>query len=1355
MLMLHRGIAHRIKNYKFKKALVLGASIVMLAMFGVAFKRLTFADDNAAVGLLDVTYSSGSTYVDEDVADKTFDLSVQSGIFATIKIDAEFNGGEEKKITAKIPTGFKVLSYSATASTPEMSDVRNIEIDNAYKDFVESSNLTAATADTHVLDANGDQVKFASGSDWEDQIITGYAVKIKGNPDSTTTGYNEKDQRVYGGDIEWTFINTATKVELVFTVAIDNVVLNHTAAEEEMEDIVIDMSSTKGGITKDCSVRAKNVQIFSMGGNKPRYPGAEMYNFPGVSDVPGRSERFGIGTSMTLNNNTSLSISHYSGILIDELVATFNYPEGVYYDNELDITLMGTTITESEFEDEHITVSVDEDSTNGGGTIVVTLKDFRGGHATLSTSYPRIVAYFRADNTVYDASNRTILPEPTVEWSYRRNGATRSSSSPTKYNRRLVYGGENRDIEIAARNLKLRNLEEDYEDIHFNYLLGGFTFKSSLNYSDVTLRFTFENLGVRDIILPGGNIRNMSAKVKSQTTGEIREITVDDLSSSLVASLSSGVAIEGDQIGLEEDEYIVEYNATVDLMQGNYSANNYIHSACSYLGHFVPYDDEHMPSATLSVIDPNTGEVELDSSDEPMTATDHTTFGWATSRSGDLTATVRNAQNQEESTFYPNETISITGSIKGTNYIITNVNNYTNDNTNEVVDPTVIISLPEGIELDTASVQARSADGNRDGERFSLVQKSVPTTQIIDGVKWKTYYYKSEDPLALVARRQNDPYNTTKGSSPIYVYLQAVVGNNTPHYNLSVKDILSYDLGQPAARGSSKNSVYTDDANRSSKNTDETKYKLAATGSTIQIKPLIGFNVDIGIRTKGFDQDFMTYNGTDSSVAVVSKNNAAEVKVLYESTSSSVFRAGSVIYMPVPKMGVDYDKFFENIELVNPMVDTNNVTFSYSTRLASIPTLVGSDGTTWTTYFSTDVTGSNSQEYEAGDGAWEPVESQGSEPTWVEAANYTGSLDDVIMIKFVADGQIMPGATGECVYDLELDPTTDMEGDGIDYWRTYNKAITEDDNTGIWSYSSVIAVNGHGVGLEGQIFIDSNVDAEYSESDLAYGNGYITALLSRDDNTETTRSLLIDEDGHFINKATAASEGDATDFVLKEGDYTLTIVKDESETAYGFSKYESSTGSNHDTFYNDIKIDDISSDEQTAVYHFTVDPDSFVGNDYTVYIGIALARQNLNVAYEWDGVVPETAVLPNDETVYTAGDLVPIDQTYKKDGSIDGELDGKTGVFVFSGWVTDENIDAEGRILDHTVIRGSWTFEEVIPEPEPEDEPESETVPVPDTGQNTAAIGSVTVGVAVMIPVVITLVGLQIRRRKVQDQITL
>ena len=42
------------------------------------------------------------------------------------------------------------------------------------------------------------------------------------------------------------------------------------------------------------------------------------------------------------------------------------------------------------------------------------------------------------------------------------------------------------------------------------------------------------------------------------------------------------------------------------------------------------------------------------------------------------------------------------------------------------------------------------------------------------------------------------------------------------------------------------------------------------------------------------------------------------MNVWYTNQSEVDYYAGSAIYVPIPKLGVDYAKYFENIELTNP-----------------------------------------------------------------------------------------------------------------------------------------------------------------------------------------------------------------------------------------------------------------------------------------------------------------------------------------------------------------------------------------------------------------------------------------------------
>lgn len=1300
---------------------IVWALILIIVIFGIGsvIKAIVFAESNAA-GSLVVTYSEGANYVNENIVGKNFNLSVTSGVIATIKLDAEFATGQNKKINIKVPTGIGIKTYSATDATPIIPGVTKVEIDNAYKDYILTSNLTAATSDTHVLDKNGNPVKFAPGAPWISQNISGY-TKLNTSVD--------EDQRVYGGDIEYTFSDLATKIELVFSVFVDNLVLNHASTTEVLEAIQIKMSSSAGDITQDCNITAKDVQVFIMG-NKAFNPGTAYWNVNASSEIPNRSEQFGIASGIDLYNSIASSTIGLS----DKLTATITYPEGVYYDNKITIPFIGQTITTDSHTGPHDTVAVNE-GVNGGGTIVIDLDKIKVAHANNSNTSYNITAYFRADTAVYNQANPEVKGL-NIAYEYERNNQTTSGAS--NYTRTMIFPGSGRDMRITPRNHKFRDTDSEYGYAPFSYPLGSFAFYSALSYNDVKMRFEFsEGTGARTVTFPGSNIHDVVAITTKGRTINIANV-LD------AASLTQGVIISESDLDLMDDEYLISITATMNVAQGSYNYS-YIGGNCVYWGHFL---DGQTGEVKLSILDNATGEIEINgATGEPITGMSQTTLDWENSGSGYYITTVKPYQG--DTVFYPNSTIEVTGIIQYQNYW---------SSTSDLINPTVIISLPKGINLDPTSVRIQSPNGDKGEEWLQPSQSKASSRQIIDGIEWTTYYYQTENPYDFVVRG-NQPKGSAYTTLDSTVVFNAIVDNAVPNYNLSLKDILSYDLGRTAINATSGQSyVYPDIVNRSGKTTEDSVYNLAATGGNIQIKPLIGLNIDIGIKTKGMNQDFMTYNGTESSIAAIARDMPAEVKIYYESTSISDFKSGSAIYMPVPKKGLDYAKYFENLEVENPMaIDNNNGTFEYSTKLTSVPTLVGDDGTTWTTYFATNIVGSNPNNYTVGNAAWEPVAGRGT-INWTRASDYTGDLGDVVMMKFVADGNITPGSKGECIYDLELNSTVDREPNATNYWRTYNLAVTDDNKTGIWNYSSIIAANADGISLAGQVFVDRNIDAVYDTPDTAYSNqigqpGY-TILLSRDDNTEPTRELILDSNGNFTNKAKLNDE--EIDFFLKEGDYTLTVMRDE-ESKYVFSKKESADHSNKDKYYNDVKNDDINEEGTIATYKFTIDVAVLSRNNYTANIGVGLSELDLTVVYEWDGDIPEDVVLPIDENKYKSGDIVGIDQDFTNKTKIEiykESCEEETcpentereilGTYYFSGWTVDENIDSDGRILNNAVIRGVWRYVPYVP-----DEPE---ILVPNTGDGiietkTAVINISTIGVFVGVFVVIILPRL--RHKKV------
>ena len=707
------------------------------------------------------------------------------------------------------------------------------------------------------------------------------------------------------------------------------------------------------------------------------------------------------------------------------------------------------------------------------------------------------------------------------------------------------------------------------------------------DYEDLTMKLeATDKIGIREISLPGMNIRDVSVKTTSGRTIEVASISGR-------ASAISGVLVSAEKLGLADGEYILELIATMDLPSSGDYNYNYTYSSVLYFGDFI---NGATDDVRLSVLNENKDGIEPNNkTNEPITAVDRSTINCLSMGAKSVNTTVKNTDGETVSTVYPNEKLAFSSSLSGSELIRSGT---------AIVNPMLIISLPEGINLDLSSVVARSQNGMMNGAEMRLVQKKASTKQTIEGVEWTNYYYGSENIFDLISL-EDRPVNTATDTKPININFYATVSNGVPYYNISLKDVIMFDLGVTASNGTSATTAYEDTRNVAGNGTD---YKLAAGGSTFQTKPMIGLNIDLGVKAKGANQDYLSYDGTDSTIATIFKDNIAEVELSYRSNSSTTYRPNTVMYMPVPKYGSDFDRFFENIEIGNPIENTNNVTFTYSFDLVDEPSFNSDDNIVWSIYYTTDDVSSNPSAYLAEQSDWEPVVSPSGPVNWVKSDAFTGDLKDVKMIKFVSEGNIEPEDQGNFTINLKPVLLDDSSLDITNYWRTYAKAVTGDDNSGVWNYSSIASVNLGGIKLSGQIFVDENKDATFDNNDTNYTNQEFKIFLSRKDGTEPMRELVLDNTGHFSNKAILNNSEE--DFLLKRGEYVITIENTNPDQTFKYLEIETDDISNKTSYYNDIKNTDISQDKNKIEYTMIIQPDSeyLRDNDGTFYLGIALER---------------------------------------------------------------------------------------------------------------------------------------------------
>ena len=1214
---------------------------------------ITPMSSTGSIGTLAVSLSDTSgNFTDVDTAG-TYSWSCEAGNKRTLKIHAAFNSGSDKTITVKVPTGYQISAYSATDATADMSGVSKTTIDNAYKSYVTSSVLTAATSPTQVVGGT------STGTDWTSQKIAGY---------TGLTNSVETDYRTYGGDVTYTFDDSAQTVELVLVLNVQQELLSHTAATEAMDPVTVTMSSSAGSdLASTMNADATNVPVASISAQTTSTWIQQSAN-AGVAVGAAVSDQFGIEWT-SVNYNSANKTQHS---LADSMTQTVTYPQGVFYDAEafskyLGLTSYGSIAGTATYGNGHLTFTVSEDATNGGGTLTFTYDDINYFH---STGQPAAGAYFHANT---DASSPTkhyavgdTITGFTVTGTMERNGETKNLGT-VSYTRTLVGTGNGKDITLTPKNTTRRDITTDYATSAYDYSLGGFTVKSALAYTDNT--FFFDNrvggvdntagLGIDALNLPGYNLRDV---VVTTSTG--RTITLASIPGT--ANSREGIALTKSVLGLADGEYISTCRFTNDMEQLIYT-NQYDYSSFTYYGQFI---DGQEADVKLSVL--NDGSTDpADVMDNvttglPITATDHTAIAYTNVGVGTVATTVSDsAGGPSVTTYYPNETLyyssTITGGIR-----------WQNDDT--IVDPLVLISLPSGINLDTSSVTAVSKSGNHsDGSSFSLVQVSGTTTQVIDGVEWTTYKFTSKTPLDMVAR---EALQTNASYTSIAVSFGAVVASSCPGYNLSLKDCVQWDLDHVSPWNTTitavnsnggGNYVYADTANRAEKGPS---YMLAAAGNNYTIKPLIGLNVDLGIHPGSTATDpFTTYSGLDNSIVSVQAGGTAQVKLSYNSTSDTDYFKDSAIYVPIPKKGIDYAKYFENIELQNPVATNTSKTFDFTTSLTGPVNLTGDDGTIWTTYYALDDVASNPTDhnYTGGTDSWEPATtSSGASITWVTADQVT-DWSKVVMTKFVAQDNITPGATGSTV--MTLDIATDANLDQFDYWRGYDKAVTTTDGSlrGNWNYTSVVAATPSNATLKGQIFIDKDMDGMFGPTDANYTNNGYTAWLARDDGTMANIAMDVKPDGSFD-----LLDSNGNPVYLRSGSYTVTVFRNTAvESEYLFSRVEGTSSSNAGhadggtTWYNDILNSNINTLLPKAT--FTVS----IANSGTQYVGVGLkGDQDLNVSKEVTGNATTDADMSRDFTFELT--LTNADGTALEDGMVFSwtKSDDTTGTIASGGTFT-------------------------------------------------------------------------------------
>jgi hypothetical protein len=518
----------------------------------------------------------------------------------------------------------------------------------------------------------------------------------------------------------------------------------------------------------------------------------------------------------------------------------------------------------------------------------------------------------------------------------------------------------------------------------------------------------------------------------------------------------------------------------------------------------------------------------------------------------------------------------------------------------ETVDPVFYISLPKGIALDPSTVEVQSAAGKNGAAFVPAVITGTPQTQTIDGVEWTTYRVEVNNKYDIIARSVNN-YDLVmaEGAGGIHalytdernyhIRFTAYIAPNSEEYPaIAMQNILNVDLGQTATGG------ILDTRNLTGKGEN---YLLVAPmvlanspNMAVVLKP--GLNVYLGIRVAGTTQNYFTYNGSDVTIAPVSRDINAEIWLKYENTSTDLYYEGSEIYLPIPKKGKLYDHYFNNTNTSTPTeteaAQTSNAAPQWTAELASEAILPG-----FTTFYGIDQTVATNWQSGGISPQWTPISM-----TWYEYDDLlAGGFDlaDVTMLRFRADHDIEaagdPNATGETTFLISVGEDAQI-GDR-NFWRSYQKGWREPTGEGTWIYGGILAASPAMSGVTGKFFHDLNIDGtldtgeEYADPTRRMSTDFSVTLSGTGITGEMPMS--IDADGNF-----RSLNADGTVFYLREGSFTVKIYN-ANPSALHFTTVTPDTRSRFTTgtateWYNDVPQHLSAPDDSQASFPFTVTP---------------------------------------------------------------------------------------------------------------------------------------------------------------------
>ncbi|MGL4484062.1 MAG: InlB B-repeat-containing protein, partial [Anaerovoracaceae bacterium] len=713
------------------------------------------------------------------------------------------------------------------------------------------------------------------------------------------------------------------------------------------------------------------------------------------------------------------------------------------------------------------------------------------------------------------------------------------------------------DMTLTPKNQTIYDLNKN-ADYPYSYSLGGITLnnKGPSIPKDCTFHWDFDpNLAITMVSFPGeAGVKYYAAKV---TTTKGRTLTAANKTAVAGTATVRGTFYGSNDFGMAADEYILSMDVKIESLPIVSYTTPYTFSHNMYSGRF---QNGKTGDATLTIFD-------ADGTTELAKATDRSTIGFFQTGAGTVTTTVsKTLGGVSNASFYPNEKLYFRGDYLAGNQVKSIL---------DIVDPKIIISLPEGLDININSIEAQSVAGKKTGW-FGLELESIKS-QTINSIEWKTYIFKSKNKYDMIANATYGDLTSRVAKEKILIRFDAVAASNCAAYpGINFNDVIQFDIGDEVVNATSATDYRKrDTTNRAGKGASH--YLVGTDSGSFAVVQKKAFIVNLGIRTVGSGLDFGTYNGLKDSIVSVSAEKKAEIELKYENTSDTAYEIGTEIYFPIPKKTNNYSNFFQDKELLDPVNNKDNTSFLWTAYLEDEISLEKFD-----TFYSVNaVTNAASPTQPVGDiGTWVPVTGAWLTKTQLDAAGKT--LADVVMVKFIAKEQLISGIKGSSTFRISIDGAAKI-GD-INYWRSFQKGWRDNMGQGTWTYGAVLAAEPSKAGIKGQIFVDKNADGKFDkgDGDSEYSSGKITALLTEDSNLIAPHVITIENDGTFLSL-----NPNGTIFHLIEGDYTLTFTNTD-DTMFSVKGAQASVYPN---YYMDVPASGITG-RAKAEYKFKVDENS-------------------------------------------------------------------------------------------------------------------------------------------------------------------